>query len=194
MYAIIRTGGKQFTVKPGDVVQVPKLAVDLGSEHEIGEVLLLGGDNALVGEPLVKDAKVTVVITKQGKTRKVDVFKKKRRQSYRNWNTHRQEFTEIFVKSITAPGGKVTKADGEAKVVDVAQNRQDRIANKQAAARARREDKETRSTMKKPGVAKKATAVKKKAAAKKVAKKASGTKGVTKKKVAKKAAKKTTKK
>lgn len=193
MYAIIRTGGKQFTVKPGDVVQVPKLAFDLGSEHEISEVLLLGGDNALVGEPMVKDAKVTVVITKQGKTRKIDVFKKKRRQSYRNWNTHRQEFTEIFVKSITAPGGKVTKAEGEAKVVDVVQNRIDRIANKQTAARARREDKETRSTMKKPGVAKKATAAKKKAA-KKVAKKASGKKGVTKKKVAKKAAKKTTKK
>ncbi|MBX3039880.1 MAG: 50S ribosomal protein L21 [Bdellovibrionaceae bacterium] len=192
MYAIIRTGGKQFTVKPGDVVQVPKLANDLGSEVEISEVLLVGGDNAIVGSPLVKDAKITAVITKQGKTRKVDVFKKKRRQSYRNWNTHRQEFTEIFVKAISA-GGKVAKADGEAKVVDVAQARLDRIENKKAAARARREDKETRSTMKKPAVAKKATAAKKKVA-KKAAPKKSGKKVATKKKVAKKTAKKTTKK
>lgn len=193
MYAIIRTGGKQFTVKPGDVVQVPKLAHDLGSEFEISEVLLLGGDSAIVGEPLVKNAKITAVVTKQGKTRKIDVFKKKRRQSYRNWNTHRQEFTEIFVKAITSPSGQVAKAEGSAKVVDVAQARLDRIANKQAEARARREDKETRATMKKPGVAKKATSAKK-AAAKKVTKKAGGKKVATKKKVAKKAAKKTSKK
>ncbi len=192
MYAIIRTGGKQFTVKPGDVVQVPKLAHDLGSEFEISEVLLVGGDSAIIGEPLVKGAAVTAVITKQGKTRKIDVFKKKRRTSYRNWNTHRQEFTEIFVKAITAPGGKVTKADGEANVVDVAQSRLDRVANKQATARARREDKETRSTMKKPAVAKKATAAKKKVAKKAAPKKAGKT--AAKKKVAKKAAKKTTKK
>lgn len=192
MYAIIRTGGKQFTVKPGDVVQVPKLASDLGAEVIISDVLLVGGENAIVGEPLVKDAKVAVVITKQGKTRKVDVFKKKRRQSYRNWNTHRQEFTEIFVKSITAPGGKVEKTDEQPKVVDVVKARQERIENKQAAARARREDKETRSTMKKPA-AKKAAAPKKKVAKKAAPKK--GAKKVTaKKKVAKKAAKKTSKK
>lgn len=194
MYAIIRTGGKQYTVKPGDVVQVPKLANDLGSEVEISDVLLIGGDNATVGTPLVKDAKVTVVITKQGKTRKIDVFKKKRRQSYRNWNTHRQEFTEIFVKSITAPGGKVEKTDEEPKVKDVAKARAERIANKQAAARARREDKEARSTMKKPASAKKAAAPAKKKVAKKAATKKSGKKVATKKKVAKKTAKKTSKK
>ena len=62
MYAIISTGGKQYKVQPGDVVQVEKLENDLGSEFEINDVLLVGGETTLVGQPLVKNAKVTVVV------------------------------------------------------------------------------------------------------------------------------------
>ncbi len=109
MYAIIRTGGKQYKVQAGDVLQVDKLEQALGAEFEINEVLMVGGDTATLGQPLVKGATVTAVVTKQAKTRKLIVFKKKRRQGYRKLNTHKQEFTEIFVKAITSPDGKVAK-------------------------------------------------------------------------------------
>lgn len=195
MYAIIRTGGKQYKVQAGDVLQVEKLEQDLGKEFDINEVLMIGGDAAHIGQPLVKDAKVTVVVTKQAKTRKVIVFKKKRRQGYRRLNTHKQDFTEIFVKAITSPDGKVAKAESTPNVVDVAASRTQKIADKQAARKARAEaaiggGKAAAETLKteakkvtKKKVAKKVTAKK---AAKKPAKKATGAK----KKVAKKATKK----
>ncbi|MBX2988167.1 MAG: 50S ribosomal protein L21 [Bdellovibrionaceae bacterium] len=191
MYAIIRTGGKQYTVKPGDVVQVGKLEQDLGSEFSISEVLLIGGDNTQIGAPLVKDATVTVVVTKQAKTRKLDVFKKKRRHSYRKWNTHRQDFTELFVKGISF-GGKTAKAETEPKVSDVAAQRVERIQQKQADSRARAEARgEVAETLK--AEAKKSVAKKK--TAKKAAPKKAGKKTVAKKKTgAKKTAKKTSKK
>ena len=102
MYAIIRTGGKQYKVQAGDVLQVDKLDQDLGKEFNIGEVLMLGGESALIGQPLVKNASVTCVVTKQARTRKKIVFKKKRRQNYRRRNGHRQEQTIVQIKSITA--------------------------------------------------------------------------------------------
>lgn len=190
MYAIIRTGGKQYTVQPGDVLQVGKIDRDLGAEFDIGDVLLLGGETPVVGVPLVKNAKVTVVVTKQAKTRKVIVFKKKRRHSYRNFNTHRQEFTELFVKSITTPDGKTAKAEGEAVVKDMTALRAERIQTKQEEARARREAAVGGNAEAAPA---------KKAAPKKPAKKAAASKGKAKgakKTGAKKktAAKKTTKK
>ncbi len=196
MYAVIRTGGKQYKVQAGDVVQVEKLDQDLGAEFVINDVLMIGGDSTHVGVPLVKDAKVTVVVTKQAKARKVLIFKKKRRQGYRRLKTHRQEFTELFVVSITAPGGQVSKTDAKANVVDVTNAREGRILQKQADRQTRIEGligqgraakAETKAAATKTKVAKKKVA--KKAAKKKVtAKKASG------KKAAKKAAKKTSKK
>ncbi|WP_374076416.1 50S ribosomal protein L21 [Bdellovibrio bacteriovorus] len=96
MYAIIRTGGKQYKVQAGDVLQVDKLEQKLGAEFDINEILMVGGESTHVGQPLVKGAKVTVVVTKQAKTRKEIVFKKKRRQGYRKFATHKQEFTELF--------------------------------------------------------------------------------------------------
>lgn len=188
MYAIIRTGGKQYTVKPGDVLQVEKLDKGLGSEFNITDVLLIGGDASHVGTPVVKDASVTVVVTKQARTRKEIVFKKKRRHSYRKFATHKQDFTELFVKAIAAPGGKSAKAEGQPVVKDMAALRTERIATKQADARARAE----------AGVGQGSAApAPKKAAAKKPAKKAAAKKksgGAKKKAGAKKSAKKTSKK
>jgi large subunit ribosomal protein L21 len=103
MYAIIKTGGKQYKVQAGDVLQIEKLDQELGSEFNIDQILMIGGDIAHVGTPTVKYAKVTAVVTKQARTKKVIVFKKKRRQGYRKFATHKQDFTEIFVKSITSP-------------------------------------------------------------------------------------------
>ncbi len=187
MYAIIKTGGKQYKVQAGDVLQIEKVEQDLGSEFNITEVLMVGGDKAHVGVPLVKNALVTVVVTKQAKTRKILVFKKKRRQGYRKFATHKQNFTEIFIKSITSPDGTTSKTDATPLVKDMASLREERILMKVSDSRARAEAAVGQSTpAEKP--AKKVAAPKKKKAAKKVAKKA------TSKRAVKKSAKKATKK
>lgn len=189
MYAIIQTGGKQYKVQPGDVIRVEKLENALGSEFDVTEVLVVGGANPAIGAPIVKNAKVTMVVTKQTKDRKVIVFKKKRRQGYRKFATHRQPFTELFVKSISLDG-QTAKADNEAQVVDVNQKRQERIAQRTADKKAALENRSAEASEKtaKPVVKKKAV---KKAAPKKAgaAKKKTGAK-----KAGKKTAKKTSKK
>lgn len=168
MYAIIKTGGKQYRVQPGDVIRVEKLENALGSELDITEVLMIGGDSPVLGQPVVKDAKVTVVVTKQTKDRKVIIFKKRRRQGYRRFKTHRQPFTELFVKSI-AHGSNVAKSNDEANVIDVDKVRLEKAQGRIEARKARAEGKEE-APVEKKATAKKA-APKKKAAAKKGAKK-----------------------
>jgi large subunit ribosomal protein L21 len=177
MYAIIQTGGKQYRVQPGDVIRVEKLENALGSEFEISDVLLVGGDATSVGAPLVKGAKVTVVVTKQTRDKKVFVFKKKRRQGYRRFGTHKQPFTELFVKAISLDG-KTAKAETDANVVDVDKTRTEKIS--------------ARTETKKARVSGQAEVAEK--PAKKTAKKAVAKKAPAKKAGAKKAAKKTTKK
>jgi large subunit ribosomal protein L21 len=182
MYAVIRTGGKQYKVQPGDVIRVEKLENALGSEFSLTDVLLVGGDTTVVGQPVVQNASVTVVVTKQTKDRKVIIFKKKRRQGYRRFKTHRQPFTELFVKAISLDG-KATKSETSANVVDVDKVRQDKITARSVTKRENAgKPKEAKATAR-PAPAKKAAPKKAKAkakAGKTVAKKSSG------KKVAKK--------
>lgn len=102
MYAIIRTGGKQYTVAAGDKIFVEKLDKEIGSTFDIEEVLFVGGEKTIVGKPLVEGAKVTVEVKRQSKDKKVLVFKKKRRQNYRRLNGHRQPKTELIIKEIKA--------------------------------------------------------------------------------------------
>lgn len=197
MYAIIKTGGKQYKVQAGDVFQVEKLEKDLGSEFKIDEVLLVGGDKTHVGAPTVKNASVTVVVTKQARTRKVIVFKKRRRQGYRKFGTHKQHFTELFVKAITSPDGQTSKSDATPVVKDMATLRKERIQTKIEDSRARAEagvglGRAAAHGVTKSEPTKKAPATKKKAVAKKAApKKAASKRSV--KTAAKKAAKKTKK-
>jgi large subunit ribosomal protein L21 len=185
MFAIVRTGGKQYKVQPGDSIRVEKLDSALGTELDLTDVLLVGGETTAVGTPTVKNAKVTVVVTKQTRDRKVIIFKKKRRQGYRRFKTHRQHFTELFVKAISLDG-KVAQSEEKATVIDVDQVRMDRI---QARTTDRLEAKKLGA--KKEAAPKKAA----KPAAKKDVKKAPAKKAAAKKKTAKKpAAKKTSKK
>ena len=188
MYAIIRTGGKQYKVQPGDVIRVEKLEQALGAEFDMTDILMVGGENPVIGKPVVSNAKVTVVVTKQTRDRKVIIFKKKRRQGYRRFKTHRQPFTELFVKAISLDG-KVTKSDSEARVIDVDASRMEKInlrtETKNAAKQNRSEAGATEEVVRK--TAKKKVA--KKAAPKKSAKKG-GKKGAAKKKTAKKTSKK----
>jgi large subunit ribosomal protein L21 len=104
-YAVIRTGGKQYRVTPGDLVRVERLDGDVGAVIEFGEVLLASDDAAIrVGCPLLEGAKVLGTIVDQGRSRKVLVFKKKRRKNYRRRHGHRQSITTVRVTEIAANG------------------------------------------------------------------------------------------
>ncbi len=116
MYAILKSGGKQYRVKAGDSLKVEKLSQNVGSEININKVLLVGGDKTFIGTPLVNKASVIAVVTKQARYSKIMVLKKKRRQGYRKLQGHRQDFTELFIKSIQSPNNDVSKAEKEAKI------------------------------------------------------------------------------
>jgi large subunit ribosomal protein L21 len=103
MYAVVRTGGKQVRVAPGDAVRVEKLDGAIGDRIELPEVLLVGGEgDARIGTPLVEGAKVVGTITAQGRGEKITVFKMKRRKGYRRKAGHRQFYTEVRVDEIEA--------------------------------------------------------------------------------------------
>ncbi len=101
MYAVVRTGGKQLRVEPGDRVRVEKLPGEVGGSIELADVLLVASDDAVtVGTPVVEGAKVTGTITAQARHPKITVFKMKRRKGYRRKQGHRQDYTEILVDKI----------------------------------------------------------------------------------------------
>ncbi len=102
MYAVIKTGGKQYRVSEGDRLRVEKLDGDVGAALDFTDVLMVGGEKVAIGTPLVKGAKVSAEIVAQGLGKKVIVFKMRRRKRYRRKNGHRQPFTELKVKSISA--------------------------------------------------------------------------------------------
>ncbi len=103
MYAIIRTGGKQYQVAAGDTVRVEKLEGEVGDTVELTDVLMIvNGGDVKVGQPVVDGAKVVAKIVEQGKAKKVIVFKKKRRKGYRVTRGHRQHFTALTIEEITA--------------------------------------------------------------------------------------------
>ena len=101
MYAVIRSGGKQHRVEPGQSIRVEKLGGEIGDTVELSEVLLVAGDgDARVGTPLVDGAKAVGTITAQARGPKITVFKMKRRKGYKRKQGHRQAFTEVRVDRI----------------------------------------------------------------------------------------------
>lgn len=102
MFAVIRTGGKQYKVAQDDVLSIEKVAGEVGAELKIGEVLLIGGETTKTGAPLVDGASVTAEILAQGKGEKVVAFKKKRRKNTHRKRGHRQSFTQIKITAISA--------------------------------------------------------------------------------------------
>jgi large subunit ribosomal protein L21 len=101
MYAIIETGGKQYRVEAGTVLQVESLPGEVGHSVQIDKVRLLHGEGGLVvGQPVVAGAKVTAEILRQGRTRSITIFKKQRRKNYRRTRGHRQGFTQLRVTGI----------------------------------------------------------------------------------------------
>lgn len=100
MYAVLRTGGQQFRVNEGDVIQVARMDTPVGTEIRLDEVLLVGGGDPVIGTPTVPGASVTAQVTEHGRGPKVIVFKMKRRKNYRRKNGHRQPYTEIRITGI----------------------------------------------------------------------------------------------
>ena len=102
MFAVIRTGGKQYKVAKDDVLTIEKVAGEVGATLKLGEVLLLGGESLKTGAPLVQGASVAAEIVAQGKGEKVIAFKKKRRKNTHRKRGHRQPFTKIKITGISA--------------------------------------------------------------------------------------------
>jgi large subunit ribosomal protein L21 len=101
MYAIIKSGGKQYRVKAGEQVRVEALAAEVGSSVSLEEVLLVGtGDGVKVGAPLVSGAKVRATVVAHGRGDKVKIFKLRRRKHYQKTQGHRQSYTEIRIDDI----------------------------------------------------------------------------------------------
>lgn len=103
MYAVIRTGGKQYRVEDGATLRVEKLDAEEGAKIVFDEVLMVGdGDKVTLGTPLVAGGKVTGTVEEQGRARKVDIIKFKRRQGYKRKLGHRQQFTRVKITGIQA--------------------------------------------------------------------------------------------
>ncbi|HUI42581.1 MAG TPA: 50S ribosomal protein L21 [Terriglobia bacterium] len=100
MYAIFRTGGKEYKVKPGDVVRVEKLPAEPGAGVEFNHVFAVRKQTLVLGSPLVADAKVTGTVLRNGRGRKVRVFKFKASKQYRRSLGHRQDFSEVLIREI----------------------------------------------------------------------------------------------
>lgn len=101
MYAIIKTGGKQYKVSEGDLVRVEKLNNEVGETVEFDQVLLVAGDELKVGSPYVENAKVTATVEDQNKEKKIVVFKYKPKKKYRKKHGHRQPYTLVKIDSIS---------------------------------------------------------------------------------------------
>ena len=102
MYAVIKTGGKQYKVSEGEFLKVEKLEGAVGDSIEFAEVLMVGGEKLVVGAPVVAGATVTAKIAAQGKDKKVLVFKSKRRKNSRKLRGHRQHRTVLKIEKISA--------------------------------------------------------------------------------------------
>lgn len=103
MYAVIKTGGKQYRIQVGEKLKVEQLKAEPGSELVIDQVLMVAdGDNVSVGSPLVEGAKVNAKVLEQGRHDKIRIFKMRRRKHYQKHQGHRQNYTEIEITGISA--------------------------------------------------------------------------------------------
>ena len=103
MYAVIKTGGKQYRVTPGQKLKVEQIPADIGQEISLDQVLSVGeGESLKVGSPLVEGATVTAKVLAHGRNDKIKIFKMRRRKHYRKSQGHRQNFTEIEISAVNA--------------------------------------------------------------------------------------------
>ena len=154
MYAVFRSGGKQYRAAKGDVLRLEKIEADEGASVEFDNVLLIGeGSDIKVGNPLIEGSTVSAKVLRQGKSRKVPVVKFKRRQNYLRQGSHRQFFTEVEITAISG-SGKAKKDDAPAK--PAAKKTTKKAAAKKAAKPAAKKKAAKKPAAKKPAAKKKA--------------------------------------
>ncbi len=164
MYAVIRTGGKQYKVAKDDVILVEKLAADAGASIDLDDVLMIGDETTTtVGTPTIEGASVAATVIEQGRGDKILVFKKKRRKNYRRTIGHRQDLTVLRITDINADGKKKAaaktaapkKAEVEAKAAPAPEKKTaEKKAPEKKAATEKKAAPEKKAAAKKPAAAK----------------------------------------
>ena len=119
MFAVIKTGGKQYRVAANDTLQIEKLAGEAGETVTFADVLMLGGDEPRIGAPLVAGAAVQAEIVEHKRGRKIIIFKKRRRQNSRRKNGHRQDFTVVRITGISADASEAPRSARKAQTSPV---------------------------------------------------------------------------
>ena len=156
MYAVFRTGGKQYRAAKGDVLRLEKLDADEGATVSFDEVLLVGeGADVKVGSPLLSGSSVTAKVVRQGKSRKVPVVKFRRRQNYLRQGTHRQFFTEVEITGIGAKAPAKAAAANADDATPAARPATKKTAKKAAAKKASSKKSTTKKKTAKKKAAKK---------------------------------------
>ena len=102
MYAVVKTGGKQYRITPGEKLKVEQMTADVGAQVVLDQVLMVGeGENVRLGQPTVAGATVNATVVSHGRGEKVEIFKMRRRKHYQKHQGHRQNYTELKIDSIT---------------------------------------------------------------------------------------------
>jgi large subunit ribosomal protein L21 len=118
MYAVIRTGGKQYRVASGDKIRVESLPAEVGADVTLSDVLMVGeNENVKIGAPLVAGAQVVAKVVNNGRGDKVRIFKMRRRKHYQRHQGHRQNYSELFITSISDGAGNTSEASSAPVVV-----------------------------------------------------------------------------
>ncbi len=150
MYAVIKTGGKQYKVSKDDIISVEKLSEDTGKKIKLNEVLIISDKGKpIVGDPLIKGASVEAEIMDHSRAAKITVFKKKRRHNYRRKKGHKQNITNLKILSINASQGKTKASDTEEKKTKTKKAAPKKAAPKKVATKSKKtEDKPKKSDKK----------------------------------------------
>ena len=195
MYAVVRTGGKQYRVAKDDTILVERIAADEGAEVILDDVVMLGdGDKVTIGTPRVEGAAVSATVVSQTRGPKIIIFRRKRRKNHRRTQGHRQDLTLLKINAIAEDGKSLKPKAAPAKKAAAKEEAAPRAAAKKAAAKKAAPKAEAKAAPKKEAAkktaAKKATSKKAapKAEAKAAPKKAAAKKTAAKKVTAKKAA------
>jgi large subunit ribosomal protein L21 len=171
MFAVIRTGGKQYRVAPNDIIEIERIAGEPGDIIELGEVLLLGGDSGpKTGSPTIAGALVAAEVLEQGRGDKIVVFKKKRRKGYRRKKGHRQDLTTLRITEILTDGEKPSRTKAARPEPKKAESKTPEAAEKKAVAKPAKKPAAKKAAPEKKAAPAKAAPAKKPAAKKPAAK------------------------
>ena len=156
MYAVLKTGGKQYKVSENDVIIVERLTGESGAKINLNEVLMIGeGENTTVGTPIIEGALVAAEVLEHKRGDKITVFKKKRRKNYRRTMGHRQELTVLRITDILTAGEKKTAAKKTEAKVDTPKKTKSKVKAQSKADKSKSDTAKTKRTPSRKTAAKK---------------------------------------